>query len=82
MTNSPCWTETDGECKRRYAGCHSECHEYKDWLIVHAQEKEQMYKAKGSRIVADNFEAERVKRDRSYYHEVYEKTRRRKRNGD
>ena len=78
MTPNPCWTEKDGECRERHLGCRSTCDVWKKWEIIHAQEKEQIYKAKGSRIVADNFEAERVKRDRSYYHEVYEKTRRRK----
>lgn len=44
MTRSPCYNpETKGDCPRRYVGCRASCEEWHEWLVIHAEEKEQRY---------------------------------------
>lgn len=42
MTRPPCYNDGH-DCIRRYVGCHAECPQYHDWLIIHEKEKEQRY---------------------------------------
>lgn len=76
FTPCPCWTETDGECKRRRMGCHAGCEDYTKWRAVHEAELDAIRKKKGERIEADSFELGRWKRDKQYYNEDYERRRR------
>ena len=44
MTRPPCYNpETKGDCPRRYVGCRASCEAWHEWLIIHAEEKEQRY---------------------------------------
>ena len=42
MTRPPCYNDGK-DCSRRYVGCRAECEAWHEWLIVHAEEKEQRY---------------------------------------
>ena len=44
MTRPPCYNpETKGDCPRRYVGCRASCEAWHEWLVIHAEEKEQRY---------------------------------------
>ena len=63
FTKPPCYNpETHADCPRRYIGCHAECAEYHDWLIVHAFEKEQRYVIYRTDKVINTFEAQQGER--------------------
>lgn len=44
MTPPPCYNpETHADCPRRYVGCRASCEAWHEWLVIHAEEKEQRY---------------------------------------
>lgn len=44
MIKPPCFNpETHADCSRRYVGCRASCEAWHEWLIVHAEEKQQRY---------------------------------------
>lgn len=64
MTKPPCYVE-GGSCLDRHTGCHAECQRYKDWQIIHEQERQKRYNIYCKDRDLDTFECQqglRIKR--------------------
>jgi hypothetical protein len=43
-------------CTERYAGCHSECEDYKEWCRMHSEKRQELAKAtQMENIIADTY---------------------------
>lgn len=64
MTKPPCYVE-GGSCPDRHTACHAECQRYKDWQIIHEQERQKRYNIYCKDRDLDTFECQqglRIKR--------------------
>lgn len=57
MTRPPCYNDGK-DCSRRYVGCRASCEAWHEWLIIHAEEKEQRYTIYRRDKDIDTFEAQ------------------------
>lgn len=64
------------DCQRRYIACHTDCHEYHDWLAVRADDKAKAQQAKQIDQDYMTFTAERIKRVRKASNEASQERRR------
>ena len=65
-TKPPCFDEkTRMDCPRRKVGCRNNCAEWDKWIILHAEEKNEMRKKKLDEIAVNDFlllQGERTRR--------------------
>lgn len=79
LTKSPCFDEaTRTDCPNRHVGCRDTCEAWKEYEIVHAQEKAAIANAKARDMDIEGFMSEQYKRDALWKKNEREKQKRRK----
>ena len=72
MKDSPCYnTKTRTDCPKRCVGCRSSCEEWKEWQIIHAQEKDAIYRKKQNDSAVNGFLIGQGKRAQAARHRKY-----------
>ena len=72
MTKPPCYND-GSDCPQRHLGCREGCKEWKEWLAIHAEERETMQKNKTAMLDVDTFLARQNQRVQKRYRAEHSK---------